>query len=241
MRLLLGFAPRRPAAGFTSFLWSSLYFAIRHLLLEKASGLTFIHDHIREAVEQRYLSKREQRVAAHRCIARSMVQHPYRQPSGGVNTDLLDLPYHQFHGELMEECVSTLCNIEFLDCKIEAGQVYSLVEDYRRTCAAIDPTHPFSAPLNDFWRSISNQLPLIRRQPDAFLGAMANQPDNTNPSRNAKALLEEDERPWLRWTNKDQCPSTTKMHLEGHRDPVYACACSPTSNMLASGGRSMHQ
>ncbi|EGD78860.1 hypothetical protein PTSG_01838 [Salpingoeca rosetta] len=63
------------ALSMSGFMWSSLYFAIRHLLVVKSGRFTFLHDYIRQAVHERYLSTEEEVRGAHAAMAKTLSQH----------------------------------------------------------------------------------------------------------------------------------------------------------------------
>ena len=67
----------------------------------------------------------------------------------------------------------------------------------------------------------------------------ANQPDVTAPAGAARARFEAgfETRPWLRWVNQPDRPSTCLLTLVGHADHVTACAFTPDGRLIVSGWR----
>ena len=125
---------------------------IRPYLMQRGELLDFFHGQLREAVEQKYLSQEEQKVAANKAVASYFKQKTdpadNQTWTGDYPRGLSELPYHQTEGQMWEDVYKTLTDLGFLEAKCTHvavstsgagpdarkiyGGVYELQEDYRR-------------------------------------------------------------------------------------------------------------
>jgi hypothetical protein len=136
---------------------AALHRLLRPYLMQRGELLDFFHGQLREAVDQKYLSKQDERIAGHRALARYFGHKS--DPSGDATWSTADarglseLPYHQTEGQLWEEVYKTLTDLGFLEAKCTHvavsvsssaansqtmyGGVYELQEDYSRAIETI--------------------------------------------------------------------------------------------------------
>jgi hypothetical protein len=130
---------------------------LRPYLMLRGELLDFFHGQLREAVEEKYLSQEEQRVAANKAVATYFKKKT--DPSGDETwigdypRGLGELPYHQTEGQMWDDVFKTLTDLGFLEAKCTHvavstsgvgpdarkiyGGVYELQEDYRRAIEKI--------------------------------------------------------------------------------------------------------
>ncbi len=124
---------------------------LRPYLMQRGELVDFFHGQFREAVAVRYLSSREDVLAAHGAVAAYF--RAKADPDGDDTWSancvraLSELPYHQMQAERWDEVYSTLTDFGFLEAKCTHvavtatgtgeekttvyGGVYELLEDYR--------------------------------------------------------------------------------------------------------------
>ncbi|EDQ89909.1 uncharacterized protein MONBRDRAFT_24824 [Monosiga brevicollis MX1] len=112
----------------------------RHLLIDRGGRLNFLHDYIRQAVQQRYVTQIDALVLArvHDLLADGLREQPLFFPAGKAEHD-------------------ALVNLEFLDAKCVHGMVHELLDDIH-ACLQ----HQQRAALQETWQLLLNTLPLLR-------------------------------------------------------------------------------
>ncbi len=160
-------------------LWSRLFFDLERYLRERiadgSSLLSFYHRQVGEVVEEALLSAGT-RLDLHEALAAYFDRQPLSEDAGTARTfnlrKLSELPYHQTMASIWTGLESTLCNLDFLQAKAEAGLPYEVIADYDRleenllrSMAYNDP-HRESRPLfRAFAAAYSQELHAFRDRP----------------------------------------------------------------------------
>ncbi len=130
---------------------------LRPYLMQRGELLDFFHGQLREAVEEKYLAKQEQKTVAHKDLAEYFATKadPARNEtwSGDYPRAFSELPYHQTEAQMWHAVHKTLTDLGFLEAKCTHvavtssgsgpdtrkiyGGVYELQEDYRRAIEKI--------------------------------------------------------------------------------------------------------
>jgi hypothetical protein len=114
-------------------LWSRLRLSLDAYLFERSGAVDFFHGQLKQAVGERWLKEKKDRVKYHIAIAdyfKKRWAEPYVRA-------LDELPHQQIKTEDWDGLVGTLCDLEFLDQKCRAGMVLGLVDDYNASLAEL--------------------------------------------------------------------------------------------------------
>lgn len=238
-----------PAQLLPVVLWSRLYFDLRPYLTERrADGarlMTFYHRQLAAVAEELYLQEGE-RGHRHRALARYFETRPLQDVR-----KLSELPYQQVHGGMWEDLPGTLCNLEFLHAKSEAGMVFDAVHDYELALAASagDPAvqPELRALVSELATAFSQEFHAFQRRPRTTAQQIYNNLFVQNGMHGSAgavlalftALRRYPSGAWLRRENVAPATSTSRALLRtvaAQNGAVTALAVSPGGVLVACGG-----
>jgi hypothetical protein len=144
-------SPESPASDRLPWVvWSRLYHDLEPYLTERradgAALLSFYHRQVGEAVAARFLSG-DDAVQAHRRLAAFFGARPtYLRRADGVDVPdrrkASELAYQQVRGRMWDELEATLAaDLDFLEAKCAAGQVFELAADYAAAVLRMPADH----------------------------------------------------------------------------------------------------
>jgi NACHT domain- and WD repeat-containing protein len=115
-------------------LWSRLYLDLAPYLTERGTDgtalLGFYHRQFSEAVTREYLTANI-KTERHAHLAQYFNMQSMQAAQGTPNQrKISELPYQQSHGNLSDEFVQTLTDVNFMQSKLEGAGVNFLIEDY---------------------------------------------------------------------------------------------------------------
>ncbi|MFX0064189.1 MAG: tetratricopeptide repeat protein, partial [Candidatus Hermodarchaeota archaeon] len=102
-------------------IWSPLYLAMKDSLVSRSGLLTFFHDYLRTAVEKKYLSGKEWKLAVHQVLADYFEDQPI------TPRKLAELPWQLFHAEAWGELKTCLVDLEIFELLMKEGRRYELL------------------------------------------------------------------------------------------------------------------
>jgi WD40 repeat protein len=117
-------------------IWSRLYFDLEPYLTERSADRTslmaFFHRQLGEVVFEDYLKDGEKK-ERHRILANYFGKKPYWAKIAKIRSPNIrktsELPYQQAHAG-MDELVDTMTDFKFMDAKLHALEISSLINDY---------------------------------------------------------------------------------------------------------------
>lgn len=128
--------------------WMRFYRAIEPYLQQRdeaagAASITFFHDRLTRAVEERYLRTPDARRAAHGRLAGNFDRHARDEQRGWRRDDaraLAELPHHLLHAGTFDAYRETVSDPEFVEAKCSSRLVDGLLADYEAGLASADST-----------------------------------------------------------------------------------------------------
>ncbi len=238
-----------PARLLPVVIWSRLYFDLPPYLTERrADGarlMTFYHRQLASVAEEMYLQERE-RARHHRALARYFETRPLQD-----QRKLSELPYQQVHGRMWDDLHGTLCDLEFLQAKSEAGMVFDAINDYEIALDALQDD-PAARPelrelVSELATTFSQEFHAFQRRPRTTAQQIYNNLHVQNGAAGpAGAILAAfaarrfyPSGLWLRRDNVAPATSTSRALLRtiaAQNGAVTALAVSPGGTFIACGG-----
>lgn len=120
--------------------WASLYLVAESALVNRAGLINFSHDHLRQAVKEKYLETEEARCSAHLHLA------DYFEERDVGTRKLEELPWQLARAEAWERLDTLLCDLPFFDAinqtnefevktywaQVEANSRFRMVDGYQK-------------------------------------------------------------------------------------------------------------
>ena len=125
--------------------WSPLYLSIQDSLVNRGGMLSFFHNYLKEAVQQRYLPQPEDQKSAHRRLGEFFVHQPVEERI------IRELPWQWLQAEEWSRLAELLASLDFFSkawqsSEYEVKSYWSTLEEHS-TLRAVDVYQPvFDAP-----------------------------------------------------------------------------------------------
>ena len=113
------------------YLWSKLFFSLEGAFISRMGLLDFFHEHLKIAVNNRYLTESESRRKAHRELASYFQEVAMGVPASSVNVTpesewhgdeprgFTELPFHLLNAEMLEELHEVLTDFVYLEQRLK--------------------------------------------------------------------------------------------------------------------------
>lgn len=246
-------SPKSPISDILpTIVFSRMYHMLEPYLTKCASGdiqvLKFFHSAFIKACSSRYLDEISlPRFHSH--IAHYFATQPFCFSVGSENfassqrdrvynfRKLIELPYQQVHGQMVNDYLKLLTNLRFIEAKCGAGLIYDLMNDLNLSLQTEGflPTDK-ALIIQEFDSWLKRQAHILNYWPDSTFQQAANEPDGTVVQLKADEWLKEGYfGPWLKWVNRAQTLEGCLMILSEHTMSVKCCAFSPNGCLLLSG------
>jgi len=191
-------------------IWSRLYADLhpylKHNSVENQSLLAFYHQQLAEAAEMCYLQEKEKQ-RRHRELAAYF--HQKADPTedatwcGNYPRGLSELPYHLSQGNHWGLLEATLCDLGFIEAKLNKKMLLGLLDDYRFLETKFDKSLS-SLPTNidnilEYGRFVREQSSVLQEHSELTFQQAANYSTNGAIQQNALDRWESgrERRPWL--------------------------------------------
>lgn len=177
-------SPESPASDQLPWVvWSRLYHDLEPYLTERradgAALLSFYHRQVGEAVVGRFLNG-DDAVRAHRRLAAFFAGRPtYLRRADGADVPdrrkASELAYQQVRGGMWDELEATLAaDLNFLEAKCAAGQVFELAADFAAAVLRMPPDRPGRRTLRLLEEAVRTDIHFLARHPEALFQCLWN-------------------------------------------------------------------
>ncbi|HOT97942.1 MAG TPA: DUF4062 domain-containing protein [bacterium] len=225
---------------------------VRPFLARRQGRFDFFYETFRQAASTRYVIGNEGATAAarpapawHTILGNYFHALPLWIVSSGNGRSpnerkTGELPYHLSRAGEGKRLEKVLTDLEFIEAKSAAGQMYELVDDYLQL-----PESMRTIPLTEFADFVRHQAHILARWPELTFQQAANtilsvaiQGSQSAPAKAAiyRQLMGLESRPWIRRLNPEPTAGACLMTLAGHEGAITAVAVTPNGERLISAG-----
>ena len=174
-------SPRSPDIdGLPPIVWSRLRFDLAPYLTERsatgATLLSFFHRQLADVASR--LARLPGQMRYHGVLAEYFAtQHSYYDDARKEQPNLrraAELAYQLTKARNSDGLAKLLCDLDFLEAKVQAGMVFDLIEDFSPALAEMPPEHPHHPTLIVLHRGLGANVQFLARHPQCLFQCLWN-------------------------------------------------------------------